>query len=251
MIFSITEHFLGNIVNFVVVLFLGIIGVFLKKGIPDRINKAIMSVLGICVIYIGISGMLEEAPSVPDGCLVNAEIFKVLVMIISMSIGPVIGEAIDLDKWINKLGEFLGSKLGKIGKCENFARGFVGCSLILCVGAMTINGAIADAAGNPELLFAKSIIDGITVLVMAGTMGIGCVFSAFFQLLYQGSATLLATGLVTVVADSTLTYISVTGSLMIILLGLNVLGVTKVKTANMVPAMFVAIGVEALLKLIL
>jgi uncharacterized membrane protein YqgA involved in biofilm formation len=151
---------------------------------------------------------------------------------------------------MDKLGAFAAKKLGSLGENENFAKGFVSCSVLFCIGAMTVNGAIASAAGDHQLLFIKSIIDGVSVLVMSSTLGIGCAFSAFFVLLYQGTITFFATALVEVVSASTLTYMSVTGSLIVILLGTNVLGVTKVRTANMVPAMFVAIGVEALLNLI-
>ena len=115
---------------------------------------------------------------------------------------------------------------------------------------MTINGAIADAQGDPSLLLAKSVLDGISVLIMSGTMGIGCAFSAFFILVYQGGLTLAAFGLVGVLSASTLTYMSVTGSLVIMLLGTNVMGITRVKTANMIPALFLPIAFEALLKLI-
>ena len=109
------------------------------------------------------------------------------------------------------------------------------------------NGAIAGAAGDHQLLLTKSVIDGVSVFIMASTLGIGCAFSAFFVLVYQGLLTLFGTALIEVLSASTLTYMSVTGSLVVVLLGTNVLGITKVRTANMIPAMFVAIAVEALL----
>ena len=164
-----------------------------------------------------------------------------------MAVGTLIGELIDIDKWMHKLGDFASARLGAIGKNENFAKGFVSCSILFCVGAMTVNGAIASAAGDHQLLLTKSVIDGVAVLVMSSTLGIGCAFSAFFVLIYQSILTLLGTGLVSVLSPTTITYMSVTGSLVVLLLGTNVLGVTKVRTANMIPAMFVAIGVEALL----
>jgi uncharacterized membrane protein YqgA involved in biofilm formation len=170
-----------------------------------------------------------------------------LVMVISMGIGAAIGELIDIEKWMQRLGEFAERKLGRLGSDCNFAQGFVSCSLLFCVGAMTVNGAIAGAGGDHSLLLAKSVIDGISVLVMSSTLGIGCAFSAFFVLVYQGLLTLLATFLVGALSASTISYMSATGSLIVMLIGTNVLGVTKVRTANLVPAMFVAIGVEALL----
>ena len=246
-----TEHFLGTLVNFAVVLVVGLIGSLLRMGLSKRITETIMAGIGACVVYMGISGALEKAPDVSGDCLISAELFKILVMILSMAFGALIGEAINIDKWINKLGDFLGSRIGGKSKNENFAKGFVSCSLLFCVGAMTVNGAIADVQGDPSILLAKSVIDGIAVLIMASTMGIGCAFSAFFVLVYQGLISIAALALVGVLSAATLTYMSVTGSLVIIFVGTNVMGVTKVRTANLIPALFLPIAFEALLKLIL
>ncbi len=251
MIGEILYPYLGTLVNFAVVLILGTLGALIKKSVPERISNAVMSAMAICVIYIGIEGVLEEAPdTLADAPLLSPGLFKILVMIISMTVGTVIGELINLDKWMRKLGELVGKHVGKLGGSENFAKGFTSCCILFCVGAMTVNGAIDGAAGDHKLLLTKSVIDGIAVLLLSSSLGIGCAFSAFFVLLYQGSITFLATFLVENVAASTITYMSVTGSLVVILLGTNVLGMTKVKTANMVPAMFIAIGAEALLNLI-
>jgi uncharacterized membrane protein YqgA involved in biofilm formation len=112
---------------------------------------------------------------------------------------------------------------------------------------MAVNGSIASASGDHQLLLTKSLIDGVSVLVMSSTLGIGCAFSAFLVLIYQGVLTLLGSALVGILSASTITYMSVTGSLIVVLIGTNVLGVTRIRTANMVPSMFVAIAVEALL----
>ncbi len=250
MIKEIFSPYLGTLVNFAVVLILGTVGTLVKKTVPERISSSIMSAMAICVIYIGISGILESAPPTPNAPTLKPELFKILVMIISMTVGTVIGELIDLDKRIKKLGELVGEKVGRLGKNDNFAKGFTSCSILFCVGAMTVTGAIESAGGNHELLLTKSVIDGVAVLLMSSSMGIGCAFSAFFVLVYQGLITFLAGFLLGSVAASTITYMSVTGSLIIVLLGTNILGMTKVKTANMVPAMFIAIGTEALLNLI-
>ena len=244
---GILAPYLGTLVNFVVVLVFGTVGSFIKKGIPKRFSDAIMSAMAICVIYIGINGVLEKAPATDLAPALSPGLFKVLVMTVSMAIGTVIGELIDFEKWINKLGDFASEKFSGALDGESFSQGFVSCSILFCVGAMTVNGAIASASGDHQLLLTKSLIDGVSVLVMSSSLGIGCAFSAFFILFYQGLLTFFATYLVGVLSATTLTYMSVTGSVVVILLGTNVLGVTKVRTANMVPAMFVAIGVEALL----
>lgn len=248
MLGKILYPYLGTLVNFAVVLVMGTLGALVKKGIPKRFSESIMAAMAVCVIYIGIDGMIEPAPdtsvfapSLPAG------LFKILVMVISIGVGTLIGELINIEKWMGKLGELASSRLGRLGGNDNFANGFVSCSILFCVGAMTVNGAIAGAAGDHQLLLTKSVIDGVSVFIMASTLGIGCAFSAFFVLVYQGLLTLFGTALIEVLSASTLTYMSVTGSLVVVLLGTNVLGITKVRTANMIPAMFVAIAVEALL----
>ena len=211
-----------------------------------------MNGMAICVIYIGIDGILEAAPPVSSDSFLSAGLVKVLVMILSMMLGTLIGEIIDIDKWLCKLGEILEARLvrGEEGK-GNFARGFVSCSLLFCVGAMAVNGAINDSMGEPDLLLAKSVIDGISCFIMATSLGFGCAFSAFFLLVYQGAISLVGIGLLEILPAATLTYMSVTGSLVIILVGTNVLGATKVKTANMIPTIFMPIAVAPLLELIL
>ena len=231
--------FIGTIVDFVVVLVCGLIGSLLKRGIPERFSQAIMSGLAICVVYIGVDGVLEAAPPVRDGAFLSAGLVKAMVMIISIAIGTLIGELIDIEKWVGRLGDFLEKKLSRGGTgMGNFSKGFVACSILFCVGAMAVNGAMQDALGKPDIMFAKSIIDGITCVVMAASFGIGCAFSAFFVLAYQGALSLLSVFLVNVLPASSITYMSVTGSLIIILVGTNVLGATKVRTANMIPAIF-------------
>ena len=229
--------FLGTIVNFFVVLICGILGMLIKKGIPKRISEALSSAMSVCVIYIGISGMLESAPAIETD-LMSAGLVKVLVMVISMGLGTLIGEFIDIDKAVNRLGEFLESKLVKDGEKGKFAQGFVSCSLLFCIGAMTVNGAFQDALGKPDILLTKSVIDGIMCFVMASTLGIGCAASSIFVLVYQGALTFMGLFLAQVLPESSIAYMSATGSLIIILIGTNVLGISKVKTANMTPAIF-------------
>lgn len=246
-----TDHFLGTMVNFAVVLVMGILGSLIRIGLSKRITDTVMAAIGACVVYMGISGALETAPAVSEDCLLSADLFKILVMILSMAFGAFIGEVINIDKWINKLGDFLGSRIGEKDKNENFAKGFVSCSLLFCVGAMTVNGAIADVQGDPSILIAKAVIDGIAVFLMASTMGFGCAFSAFFVLIYQGLISIAAFALVGVLSTATLTYMAVTGSLVIMFVGTNVIGITRVRTANLIPALFLPIAFEALLKWIL
>lgn len=244
--------FLGTIVNFLAVLISGILGALIKKGVSKNMSDAIMAGMAVCVMFIGIDGALEAAPAVvgEDSWISNG-LVKVLVMIVSIAVGTFIGELIDIDKWVNRLGDSLEKRFSKDKESKgNFSRGFVSCSLLFCVGAMTVNGAIADAMGNPDILLAKSVIDAIACFIMATTYGIGCAVSAFFVLIYQGLISLMGIGLVSVLPPESVTYMSVTGSLVIILVGLNVIGAVKVKTANMIPAIFMPIIIWPLISLI-
>ena len=231
--------FLGTIVNFLVVLVCGILGVLIKKGVPERISNALKSAMAICVIYIGIDGVLEAAPIVAaEDFFLSNGLIKLLMMIASIGLGTLIGEFIDIDKRVNQLGEFLEKKFVAGGEKGRFAEGFVSCSMLFCVGAMTVNGAFQDAIGKPDILLAKSVIDGIMCFVMASTLGIGCAVSSVFVLVYQGILTVIGLFISGIIPAAAVSYMSVTGSLIIILIGTNMLGVTKVKTANMVPAIF-------------
>jgi uncharacterized membrane protein YqgA involved in biofilm formation len=239
--------FLGTIVNFLAVLVCGLLGLLVKRGVPKRISDGILSAMAAVVIFIGIDGALEPAPSLPEGALLSAGLVKILVMIISLALGTFIGELIDIDKWVNRLGQLLESKLVKDGEKGNFAKAFVSCSLLFCVGAMTVNGAFADAVGKPDILIAKSVIDGIVCFVMASSLGIGCAASSVFVLVYQGLLTVVGLLLAGSLSPEIISYMSVTGSLIILLIGVDMLGVVKIKTANMIPAIFLPALVSPLI----
>ncbi|MBP3401626.1 MAG: DUF554 domain-containing protein [Clostridia bacterium] len=243
--------FLGTLVNFLAVLVCGIIGTLIKKGVPKRISDAVMSSMAVCVIYIGIDGVMEAAPTLVEGAFLSNGLIKALIMILSMAVGTLLGELINFDKWVNRLGEILEKKFAKDGEQGSFAKGFVSCSLLFCVGAMTVNGAFQDAMGKPDLLLAKAVIDGIVCFMMASTLGIGCAFSSFFVLIYQGALSLLGYFLAGALPATSISYMSMTGSLIIILIGTNVLGCTKVKTANMTPAIFLPALIAPLIALML
>ena len=242
--------FLGTIVNFFAVLVFGSLGCLVKKSIPERIEKAVMSAVAVCVIYIGVSGMLETAPDSGVGLLGDG-LVKVLVMIVSMVLGTLLGELVDIDRLLSRLGERLEKRFaGEGSESGRFAKGFVSCSLLFCVGAMSVNGAMSDAMGNPDTLIAKSVLDAISCFVMASSFGVGCVFSAITLLVYQGAISVLGLLLGAVLPVQIISYMSVTGSLIILLIGTNMIGCTKVKTANMIPAIFMPIAIAPLVMLI-
>jgi uncharacterized membrane protein YqgA involved in biofilm formation len=248
---------IGVIVNTVAVIIGSLIGVLCKKGIPERVSNTVMLGVGLCVIYIGVDGMLEAAPAVPEGVFLSAGLIKILIMILSMALGTLIGELVDIDRRVCELGDKLERRFSpksadpKDDGQGKFAKGFVACSLLFCVGAMAVNGAIQDGLGNPDILLAKTVIDAISCFIMATTLGIGCAFSAFFVLAYQGAIAVLGYFLESVIPASTISYMSVTGSLVIIFIGTNMLKITNVKTANMVPAIFLPLALAPVFELFL
>ncbi len=226
--------FLGSIVNFATIIVGAILGSLLKKGLSKKIADALIIAMGLCVLFIGISGLNLDKE-------INA-----LIVILSMAIGVIVGEIIDIDKGTEKLGAFFEKKFTKPNGEENtFGKGFVNCTLIFCVGAMAINGALQSAQGNHDILYAKAIIDGITCTVFSATFGIGCILSAFSTFLYQGLLTLIFYFILNSAPQTGATYqtiinhVGTVGSLLIIAISLNMLKVTKIKTANLIPAMLI------------
>lgn len=219
---------LGTIVNTIAVIVGSSIGLLIKKGIPKRIGDSLMKGLGLCSLYIGISGAFGGE--------------NTLLMIISMVVGILIGEAIDIDRRINALVRAIESKFSKNSNKSNISQGFISASLLFCVGSMTIVGAMeAGLSGDNTMLFTKSVMDFFSSIIFASTLGIGVLFSSIFVLIYQGGLTLLAFFIAPLLNTSVINEITCVGSLIIIAMGLNVLGITKIKLMNFIPAMFLPI----------
>ncbi len=238
--------FLGTIVNFITIVVGAILGSLLKKGLPEKFSKAILMGMGLCVVFIGISGLN-----------LGYENLNALIVVLSMAIGVILGELLNIDDNLNKFGAFIQKKFTKNSDENNtFGKGFVNCTLIFCIGAMAINGALKGAQGDHSIYYAKAIIDGVTCMVLASTLGIGCILSAFSTTLYQGLLTLLFYLLITSVDQTGYMYnyiinhVGTVGSLLIIAIGLNMLGVTKIKTANLIPAMLLPLGLCPLFNLL-
>lgn len=217
---------LGTIVNTIAVVIGASIGLLIKKGIPERIGDSLMKALGLCTIFIGISGAFKGEDT--------------LVMIISMVLGTLIGEAIDIDRRVNSGVSKIEKKFTK--KENNISQGFITSSLLFCIGSMTIVGAMnAGLLGDNTMLFTKSTLDFCSSIVFASTLGIGVLLSAGFVLVYQGGLTLLAIAAAPLLSTTVINEMTCVGSLVIIATGLNLLGITKLKLMNYLPAMFLPI----------
>lgn len=216
---------LGVIINALAIVLGSAVGLLLKKGIPERVSGAVMSGVGLCILYIGIDGALEGQ---------NA-----IVLIVSMVLGAVVGTLLDIDRQINRLGTWVERRMNKDGGQTGIAQGFVTASLLFCVGAMAIVGSLQSGLkGDHSVLITKSILDMISSVMLTGTLGIGVMLSAVPIFLYQGAIALAAGLLQGLLADAALVAeITCAGSLLILGLGLNMLGMTKLKVANFLPAM--------------
>lgn len=220
---------LGTIVNTIAVIIGASIGLLLKKGLPENLEDTMMKGLGLCTLFLGIRGSLEGNNS--------------LILIISMVVGALIGEGIDLDEKLNRFGKWLENKFkSKDGDKVSIAEGFVSASLLFCVGAMTVVGSLQSGLqGNHEMLFNKSMLDFVAAIIFASSMGIGVLFSAAFVLVYQGAITLAAQWVAPFLTDTIIAEMTCVGSVIIIGIGLNLLGITKLKVMNYVPAIFIPI----------
>lgn len=216
---------LGVLVNTVAVLIGGTVGCFLKKGFPKHVADAMMLGLGMCTLYIGISGMFEG--------------HNPLILILSIAIGVAVGTAVDIDGRIHRLGVAVENKFR--GKNPNgglsLAEGMVSGSLLFCVGAMTIVGSLNAGFGDHTMLYTKSMLDLVAAMMLSVTYGIGVLLSAVTVLVFQGSIALLAVFLKPYMTDILIGELTCTGSLMVALIGLNMAKITKAKVADFLPAL--------------
>ena len=217
---------LGTLVNTAAVLVGSCIGLLFRKGLPERFGQVIMKGLGLCVMYIGVKGALKGENEI--------------IAILSIAVGAVIGELLRLDERLEKLGGWIERKCKKREDDKtSVTEGFVSASLLFCVGAMTILGSLESGiSGDHSTLFLKSILDFTCSIIYASTLGYGVIFSAATVLVIHGSITLLAGWIAPVLTETVILEMSCVGSILIIGLALNMLGITKLKTMNYIPAIF-------------
>ncbi len=219
---DILTSFSGVFVNTITVMLGSGIGLLIKKGIPERLNKAIMTVIGLCTIAIGIGGIIKGENQ--------------LVMVISLVVGTLIGTLIDIDKHLNGLGDKIALK--SKSKENTFSQGFVTASLLFCMGAMTIVGSMnAGISGDNQLIYTKSVLDLISSCMLAASLGFGVFCASGFVLVFQGGLVALSMLLGSFLNDFMINELICEGSVMILALGLNLIGITKIKVANILPGL--------------
>ncbi len=222
----------GTLVNTLTVIVGSLLGLLLGNILPERLRDTVMKGLGLCTLFIGITGMLDGGSA--------------LITIISIAVGAVIGELCDLDGRLNRFADGLEKRFrkDKAGGRASLAEGFVTASLVFCVGAMTIVGALNDGlTGDHEMLFTKATLDFVSSMIFASSLGLGVLMAAAAVLVIEGGIACLA-GLAAPLLQqnaATIPEMTVVGSVLIMGLGLNLLGVTKLKIMNYVPAIFLPI----------
>lgn len=218
---------LGVIVNVITVILGSCIGLLFKKGIPEKVSTAAMIGLGACTLYIGISGSL---------CGEN-----VLIVIASIVLGVIGGTLINIDGAINKLAKNVETKFKKGGKSVSIAEGLVTATLLFCVGSMTITGSIqAGLTGDNSVLITKATLDFVSSMMLASSLGFGVLLASASVFVIQSGLVLLAGLIAPFMSTGAINEMTCVGSILIIMIGTNLMGITKIKVADFLPAIILA-----------
>lgn len=223
---------LGTVINVIAVILGSLAGILFHKFLPDRIIKIAFQAIGLFTIVLGIS------------LAIKTQLF--IVMISSLIIGSILGEVIDINHLLSRTSTWIQQKTKT--KEDRFTEGFITSFLLFCMGSMTILGSIEEGLGNPpNLLLAKSMLDGFSSIALAASMGIGVMFSAIPLFLYQGFITLGASYAQYFFTTSLITELSAVGGVILIGLGMDILEIKKIKTANMLPSLVIVVIVMMIL----
>jgi uncharacterized protein len=222
---------LGTIVNTVSIIAGSLIGLLFRGGISEKYNRIMMQAIGLAVVLIGVKTALKTD--------------AILIVILSLAIGGILGELLGIEDRLELLGNWIGKRLSK--DSTGIARGFVSASLLFCVGAMAIVGSMESGlAGDHQTLFAKSILDGISSVFFASTLGIGVIFSAASVFVYQGFITMTASFLGQFLVPDVVSQMSAIGGLLILAIGIGLLEIKKIKVGNILPAIFIPLIYQVL-----
>ncbi len=222
---------LGSIVNVITIVAGSLLGYLFRGGIPEKYNETVMHAISLAVILIGLKGAFGSD--------------AILVVIISLALGSVIGEFLEIEARLERLGAFIERKFSASG--GGIAQGFVTASLVFCVGSMAIVGSLESGlSGNHQTLFAKATLDGIASVIFTSSLGIGVAFSAVAVFVYQGLITLTASFMKQFLVPEVISQMSAVGGLLITAIGINLLELKKLRIGNMLPAIFLPLVYYAL-----
>lgn len=221
---------LGTIANAAAIICGALAGIVLRRGLPEKWQQTIMQGVALCIVVIGLQMAFKTA--------------NIVIVVVSLVIGSIIGEYFDIEGNLQNFGSWISSKVyhGKDGSfAAQLARGFISSTLIFCIGAMAVVGALQDGLKqDPTILYAKATLDGIISIILTANLGIGVAFSAFSVFIYQGCLTLLAAFLQTVMTQAVLNEITACGGVLITAIGINMLKLLEIRISNQLPAIFIA-----------
>ena len=230
---------LGTLINCGAIVGGGLVGHFTGKLFKEEQQDALTKACGVSTIFIAIAGAMEGMLSIREGAVSSA---KSLLVVLCLALGTMIGEALRLERSIERFGEWLKNRTGNSGD-KGFVNAFVTASLTVCVGAMAIVGSIRDGImGDYSTLAVKAVLDFVIIAVMTSSMGKGCAFSAIPVFLLQGGVTLLASVVAPVMTQTAVQYLSLIGSVLIFCVGVNLVWGRRLRVANMLPALILAVA---------
>ncbi|HOI85166.1 MAG TPA: DUF554 domain-containing protein [Acholeplasmataceae bacterium] len=226
---------MGTLINAAAIIIATLLGVIFKKGLPERIQKGVMVSLGLGLAALSLGWFLKDFFTIQNGDLLTSDD---LLIIVSLVIGVMIGEWIDIEGRLNTWAEGIEKKYN----LPPLAKGFIAATLIFCVGAMAIVGSIQDGIyGDMTTLLIKSALDFVTAMILASVLGIGVIFSAISVLIYQGAITILAMFGADLMTPEIIRSLSMIGNILLIGIGINFMELKRIKVANMLPALLVPI----------
>lgn len=217
---------IGTLINCAAIVAGSLLGLLLRRGMNPKVSQTVMQGVGLSVVLIGINGAVQTG--------------NTLLVILSMVLGGVVGSLVDIDGQMNRLGAWAQRKLTRGDEANTFAKGFVTASLVYCVGAMAVVGALdSGIRGDHTTLIAKAALDGVTAVIFTGTLGIGVMLSVVPVLVYQGAIALLGNLIAPLLSQAVITEMSAVGGLLIMGIGLNMLLDKDIKVANLLPAILI------------
>jgi len=226
---------IGTLANAGAIIIGSIIGILIRSRLPEKVNNIVFQAIGLFTLVIGISMSLKSD--------------NLIVVLISIVAGAIIGQIIDIDKYIHRFARYMQFKYSKGTSKDNpedaedrFSEGLVTSSVLFCIGSMSILGAIEEGMGQtPNLLFTKSVIDGISSIALASSFGIAIAFSSVPLLIYQGGLTFLATFVMRYMSDAMTDNLTATGGILLIGLAINILKIKEISISNMLPALILVV----------
>lgn len=228
---------LGTLLNVGAIIAGGLLGFLFGKLLKERHQDTLSKACGICTLFIGIAGAMEGMLRMEEGSLVSGQ---GLLVVGCLALGALVGELLNIEALFERFGTWLKNKTGN-SKDKGFVDGFVTASLTVSIGAMAIVGSIEDGlTGDFSILATKAVLDFIIILVMTGSMGKGCIFSAIPVAILQGAVTALAVVIKPIMTDAALSNLSLVGNILIFCVGINLVWGKKIRVANLLPAVIFA-----------